>query len=279
MNEALVALLTALADDELVLGHRHSEWTGFAPHIEEDVAFSSIAQDEIGHAAAYYALVASETGDDPDRIALGREQHEYRNAMLCERENRNWAYTLARHWLYDTADDVRLEALEASAEDDVAALATKIRREERYHVIHADAWMRRVAQGPIEGRAKLIDSLSDALPEATGLFEPIEHEEQAVTHGLLPLPSNDLGRRFLDRATKALDDLGLPTDIRAHVDHAAEFVASSSGDLIERSNHPSASDPTMAKGFGGRHGRHSDEFETLWKEMTATYRENPGATW
>jgi ring-1,2-phenylacetyl-CoA epoxidase subunit PaaC len=111
-DDSLVSLLLSLGDDELVIGHRHSEWTGFAPHIEEDVAFSSIAQDEIGHAAALYAIAAAITDDDPDRIALGREQSEYRSAIICERSNRDWAFTLARHWLYDHADAIRLEALE-----------------------------------------------------------------------------------------------------------------------------------------------------------------------
>jgi ring-1,2-phenylacetyl-CoA epoxidase subunit PaaC len=94
VSEALNSLLIALADDELILGHRHSEWTGFAPHIEEDVAFSSIAQDEIGHAAALYTIAAELTDDVPDRLALGREKSEYRNAIFCERPNGDWSYTL-----------------------------------------------------------------------------------------------------------------------------------------------------------------------------------------
>src|SRR5688500_1400481 len=99
-------ILLALGDDELVLGHRHSEWTGFAPHIEEDVAFSSIAQDEIGHAAAYYSIAAKLTGQKADEIAFGRSPDGYRSAMICERPNREWAYTLVRHWLYDVAEDL-----------------------------------------------------------------------------------------------------------------------------------------------------------------------------
>lgn len=164
MSESLVALLTGLADDELILGHRHSEWTGFAPHLEEDVAFSSIAQDEIGHAAAYYSLVAELTGGSADHLALGRDKDGYRNAILCERPNSEWAYTLVRHWLYDHADALRLEALEGSADANLAALATKIRREERYHLIHADSWMQRVAHGPVEGRTKLADASSSSMP-------------------------------------------------------------------------------------------------------------------
>jgi ring-1,2-phenylacetyl-CoA epoxidase subunit PaaC len=278
VTDSLIGLLTALGDDELVLGHRHSEWTGHAPHIEEDVAFSSIAQDEIGHAAAYYSLIAELTGDDPDHLGLGRSADEYRHAILCERPNRDWAFTLARHWLYDRADDIRLEVLEQSAHEELAALATKLRREERYHLLHADTWMRRVALGPVEGRARLIEGVTDAFADAAGLFEPIEHEDEAVKEGWLPAPSDELKDRFFGRAAKVLDELGLPTTVSPTEDARAEFVASSSGDLI-------AGDGTGDEqhqpqpGLGGRRGRHSKEFQTLWDEMTITYRENPGASW
>ena len=278
MSDSLVSVLTALGDDELILGHRHSEWTGFAPHIEEDVAFSSIAQDEIGHAAAYYSLVAKLTGDDPDRIALGREKQEYRNAILCERDNGDWAYTLARHWLYDHADAIRLESLEGSAHEELAALVTKIRREERYHLLHADTWLKRVSQGPVEGRKRLADSVMVALREAGSLFEPFELEEEAVKEGWLPVPSGELRQRFVQYAAEKLDALGLPTEASSHADERAEFVASSSGDLIAGEG----SDEQTAAGddaSGGRRGKRTADFDALWDDMTAMYRTNPGARW
>jgi ring-1,2-phenylacetyl-CoA epoxidase subunit PaaC len=278
-DSALIALVTALADDELILGHRHSEWTGFAPHIEEDVAFSSIAQDEIGHAAAYYDILARATGDDPDRLGLGRAEDEYRHAVICERPNGDWGYTLARHWLYDHADDLRLETLEESAHDELRALVTKVRREERYHLMHADAWIRRLAQGPIEGRTRLIEGLTQAFSEAHGLFEPFDEEEVAVKEGWLPVPSDELGRRFAERASTALDRLGLPTEIRAELDKHAEFVASSSGDLIVDDEEAERSDMPAASGRGGRRGHHTDDFDELWDVMTRTYREHPGLKW
>lgn len=278
MSEALVSLLTALADDELVLGHRHSEWTGFAPHLEEDVAFSSIAQDEIGHAAAYYSLIGQLTGDEPDRLALGRQPSDYRHAIMCERPNREWAYTLVRHWLYDHADALRLEALESSAHADLAALATKIRREERYHLIHADSWMKRIARGPVEGRTKLADAAGRAFPETMGLFETLEQEDDVVKNGWLPVPNSELKVRFLDQVARELDRLGLPTEIHAHQAARAEFVASSSGDLIsEGSSHDHAAEPSES--LGGRRGRHTDDFTRLWEEMTTQYRAHPGAIW
>ena len=280
MSKALVSLLTALGDDELVLGHRHSEWTGYAPHMEEDVAFSSIAQDEIGHAAAYYSIAASVTGETPDALAFGRDPGDYRNAILCERPNDDWAFTLARHWLYDHADDVRLAALEESSHAELASLARKIRREERYHLIHADTWLKRIVSGPVEGRTKLIEAVSAAYTEALGLFEPVEEEAAVVGEGLLPVPSGELLARFVERTANALDDLGLPTETRRLSDESAEFVASSSGDLIARDSGEGEAAPAVpAAAMGGRAGRHTDDFKELWDVMTVTYRSHPGATW
>lgn len=278
MSDALVALAIGLADDELILGHRHSEWTGYAPHIEEDVAFSSIAQDEIGHAAAFYAIAAKATGDAPDRIAFGRGASEYRNARFCERPNKEWAYTLARHWLYDTADDLRLESLGNSSNSEIAQLSTKVRREERYHLLHADMWIRRLAEGPVEGRTKLAHALSEAFADVPGLFEPFELEDKALEEGLMPVPSSELGDRLVRRVEENLEKLRLSTVITSDQGERAEFVASSSGDLIAADGEA----PPTASGtdaLGGRRGDHTDEFLDLWKVMTVTYRENPGATW
>lgn len=277
MSGSLVSVLTALGDDELVLGHRHSEWTGFAPHIEEDVAFSSIAQDEIGHAAAYYAIVSSITGDSPDALALGREPDGYRNAILCERDNHDWSYSLARHWLYDHADAIRLEAMAETAHDQLRALINKMRREERYHVIHADAWMKRVAQGPVDGRTKLIDAIAESYDDSMGLFEPFELEDDAVKEGWLPVPSHELRNRFVQRVTSSLDELGLPTHLHREAP-SAEFVASSSGDLIAGEGSNGSAGPAH-DGMGGRAGRRSPEFTGLWDDLTSTYRAHPGATW
>lgn len=277
MSAELAGLLIALGDDELILGHRHSEWTGWAPHIEEDVAFSSIAQDEIGHAAAYYRLAAGITGETPDEIAFGRKPGGYRNALICERPNGDWAYTLARHWLYDHADDLRLESLEGSGYAELASLATKIRREERYHLIHADLWLKRIAQGPVEGRTKLVAGLTDAYGDTPGLFEPVENEDALLKAGHINLSSSDLQVRFIEHTVAALDALGLPSGLAPDVEHSAEFVASSSGDLIE--GDAAGSKSSRTEGLGGRNGEHTAEFEELWDVMTVRHREEPEATW
>lgn len=287
-REALVPVLLAIADDELVIGHRHSEWTGWAPHIEEDVAFSSIAQDEIGHAAVVLAMLAEITGDSADKLAFGRTPREYRNAQICERPNRDWAYTLARHFLYDTAERIRLSSIRRSSYKPLADVAEKLLREERYHELHADAWFRRIAGGPVEGRHQFSLAFSEALPEATGLFEAVESESIAVENGILPEPNHELLQEWLTEVIGRLDDTGLPFTL-APDDDQAEVVPTSTGELPEVKHAPSRalvprvdgrwSLDAESPGMGGRRGKHSEEFDVLWDDLTRTYREEPAATW
>src|SRR2546429_3621980 len=138
-----------IADDELILGWRNSEWTGIAPLLEEDVAFSSIAQNEIGHARAWYELAARELGTTADELAFDRRPEEYRCSRLVElRLVPDWAATIARHYLYETADEARIAALKQSDDPEIAGLAAKIDREEAYHRMHAQVWFERLGDEP-----------------------------------------------------------------------------------------------------------------------------------
>jgi len=164
-------LLLEMADDELILGWRNSEWTGIAPFLEEDVAFSSIAQNEIGHARALYELVAEELGTDADALAFDRDDHEYRCAPLVQlRLVPDWARTIARHFLYETADSFRLMLLKEMDDEVVAGLAAKIDREEAYHRMHARMWADRLLGDP-EGRERLKAALVELWPYALGLLD------------------------------------------------------------------------------------------------------------
>jgi ring-1,2-phenylacetyl-CoA epoxidase subunit PaaC len=165
-----VKRLLQIADDELVLGWRDSEWTGIAPSLEEDVAFSSIAQNEIGHARALYELAARELGTTADELAFDRQPEEYLSAPLVELRRLEWARTVARHYLYETADAVRIEALAASDDPEVAGLAMKIAREEVYHLMHAELWIDRLLATD-EGRARLQEATEELWPYALGVLD------------------------------------------------------------------------------------------------------------
>ncbi len=244
---ALAELLLTLADDELVIGFWDSEWTGIAPVLEEDVATSSIAQDEIGHAKALYELLAELTDDDPDRIAFGRAAEEYRHSALLNHARGDWAFSVARRYLYETADAVRLASLARSGHAPLAALAGKIRREETYHLMHADAWLRRLADAPAPASDRLADALRTLWPDAQEVFAPLEGEAELTRRGLLPEPMTELHAAW-----------------QASVRPVLEPIA---GSLEEIGPSPD-----------GRQ-RRTEDFRWLHREMTMVARSVEGATW
>jgi ring-1,2-phenylacetyl-CoA epoxidase subunit PaaC len=181
-------LLLAIADDELVLGWRNSEWTGIAPFLEEDVAFSSIAQNEIGHARALYELAAAELGTTADELAFDRKPEEYRCAPLVELRRLEWARTIARHWLYETADEIRLAALKTSDDAELAGVAAKMDREEAYHRMHAQMWAGRLRDEP-----RFREAVDELWPYALGLLEGPQRDELAQRVELEPVDAVERG--------------------------------------------------------------------------------------
>lgn len=189
MNELLLApadneLLLGLADDELVLGWRDSEWTGIAPVLEEDVAFSSIAQNEIGHARALYELLT----DDADALAFDRALAEYRCAPFVELRLLDWAHTIARRWLYEVADEIRIAALMSDADTTVTSLAAKINREEAYHRMHAEMWRERLHDEP-----RFVEAVADLWPYALGMLRKEQRAALASRVGLADVDAVERG--------------------------------------------------------------------------------------
>ncbi len=282
-------LLLALADDELIIGHRHSEWTGWAPHLEEDLAFSSIAQDEMAHARLLYRLVGETWPDagDEDRLALGREPSGYRNAVICERPNGDWGYTIARQYLYDRADAVRLEALASSSWTGLADLVRLMQLEEAYHLDHAETWVHRLAGGPVTARQRLADGLQAALPEALALFEPLPCEPDLRADGTMSRSNEDQLATWLAELGSSLEELSLDYVLERHAT-VGEMVPTGSGEVDEAEP---LTVPGVARrdgrwvhegafvGSGGRTGVRSEDFGPLWQDLTQMYRTHPGARW
>jgi ring-1,2-phenylacetyl-CoA epoxidase subunit PaaC len=186
MEEEVQKTLLEIADDELILGWRDSEWTGIAPFLEEDVAFSSIAQNEVGHARALYGLVARKRGVNADELAFDRAPSEYYCARIVELRLPEWERTIARHVLYEDADAKRLDRLKASDDADIAGLAAKIDREEAYHRMHAQMWHERLRgqeryeQALAELRPLLDADRDDHSPELTELWEEMTMVRRSV---------------------------------------------------------------------------------------------------
>jgi ring-1,2-phenylacetyl-CoA epoxidase subunit PaaC len=258
VRTALAQLLLAMADDEFVLGFWDSEWTGIAPVLEEDVAFASLAQDEIGHAQALYRLLADLEGREPDELAFGRRPEEYRQARLLDHPRTDWAFSVARRFLYDTADAARLDALVASAYEPLAGVVAKMRREETYHLLHMHAWLERLADGGDEPRARLVAALDRLWPDAGCVLAGIEGEERLVEAGILAEPLAAVEQRWLAGLAPELGRLGLPFPFRRD-----------DGRL----------EPTTARPAGCRGPRRSDDFRWLWEQFTMVRRSDPEAVW
>ena len=244
----LDGLLLSMADDEFVIGFSVSEWTGIAPLLEEDVAMSSLSQDELGHAAALYGLLAEITGTDPDAIAYDREPDEYRHARLLDHGRGDWAMTIARRYLYETADAVRLEALAGGSWAPLAELVGKLQREERYHTMHIESWFERLAGSDGEPRDRLLSALETLGPDAGTVFTPLPDEPALIDSGVLARPMAELERDWRTRITPMFARFGLPTP-------------------------PPTQDPD-----GGR-ADHGADFTWLHGEFTKVRRSDPGATW
>jgi ring-1,2-phenylacetyl-CoA epoxidase subunit PaaC len=249
-ERALGLLLLSMADDEFVIGFSDSEWTGIGPILEEDVAISSIAQDELGHAQALYRLLAElvEDGRDADAIAYDRPPEGYVHARLLDHPRGDWAATILRRYLYDTADAARLEALVDSSYRPLAELIAKIRREERYHLMHVETWLERLARAPGEPRDRLLVALETMGPDAGTVLAPLPGEPALVRHGIIARPFADIEASWREGVNGTFEKVGLP-------------------DL------PATRQPARAR------TDHSDAFRALHIEFTMVRRSEVGATW
>lgn len=244
---ALKPLLFSLADDEVIIGHRNAEWTGHGPILEADIAFSSMAQDELGHAQAYYNLLHELGEPDPDHLAFLRPASAFRCAQLVELPRGDWAFSLIRQGLYDAAETVRLAALARSSFTPLAQAARKFVGEEKYHWLHARTWIGQLGRAD-DARRRLQSALDQVWPYALGLFEPGEAEGELVAQGVKPNEA-DLEQAWRELLAPVLAEAGL--------------------------TRPAAAAPL----YGGRHGQHTPHLAALLDDMQLVFRSEPEATW
>ena len=249
LRTALDELLLTMADDEFVSGFTDSEWTGIAPLLEEDVAISSISQDELGHARALYQLLAElrDDGHDEDAIAYDRDPDDYRHARLLDHPRGDWADTIARRFLYELADEARLASVGAGYRP-LAELVEKVRREERYHRMHVVAWIDRLAKAGAEARGRLEAALETEGVDAPTVFTPLEGEVALLEAGILTRSMADAEAAWRADLSTILVPLGL------------------------------ALPPSIVPSPAGRRD-HSAAFRWLWTEFTSVRRSEGGATW
>ncbi len=250
IRTALSSYLLALADDELLLGHRDSEWCGHAPILEEDIAFANLALDEIGHSSLWYSLLAGLNGQDDDayadQLVYKRQPEAFRCCQLVELPNGDWAFSLLRQYLFDAAERVRLDGLAKSSYQPIAGAAEKIRKEEIYHQRHTQAWVRRLGLGTEESHRRMQQALDELWPYALQIFTPLQNEVELVKAHIVP-DSAELRAAWEEKVILLLQDCGLVVPPVESLDVPRD--------------------------------QHSPEFKVMVEELQSVARMDPHAAW
>ncbi len=239
-----------MADDLLILGHRNSEWTGMGPLLEEDIAFSSMAQDKIGQSLALFNMLQELGEQAPDTVAFTRNANQFHNCILVELPNREYDFSLIRHFMFDTADALRWEMLTQSNYEPLALLAKKIKGELRYHTLHANTWIRQLGSATEESIARLQGSLNDIAPYALGIFEASPLENEIIEAGIFA------GEKKLMETWRS---------------SVAEIISQTALQLPDWK--------AISPVNGGRTGSHSEHLQPMLDEMSEVFRIDPTAEW
>jgi ring-1,2-phenylacetyl-CoA epoxidase subunit PaaC len=246
----LVLCVLRRADDALILGHRLSEWCGHAPMLEEDMALSNIALDLIGQARELYSYAAKIEGkdNDEDKLAYLRDVRQYRNLLLVEQPNGDFAQTLVRQFFYSAFADLYWRAMMNSRDATLAAIAAKSEKESAYHLRHASEWIVRLGDGTGESHARAQAAI-DHLWAFTGeMFVVDDSERGLIDAGITVDPA-----LLRDSWLKTLSDIVSEATLE-----------------LPRNN-------WMQQ--GGRAGRHSEHLGHLLSELHSMQRTFPGLTW
>ena len=243
-------LLYRMADDLLILGHRNSEWTGLGPILEEDIAFSSMAQDKIGQSLALYEILHELGESEPDTVAFTRNAEQFHSCHLVELPIGEYDFSLVRHFFFDHQSALRIEMLTETVVEPLQMVARKFRGEIKYHTMHADSWLKQLALGSEEAKIRMQQAINETFPYALGMFESSEFETELIEAGIFGGEAQ-LKETWLRVISEKLNNFGY-----------------SLPDM-----------ETTEPISGGRKGLHTEFLQPLLDEMTEVFSIDPSADW
>ena len=246
----LVLYTLRRADDALILGHRLSEWCGHAPMMEEDMALSNIGLDLLGQARELYGYAAKVEGkgNDEDKFAYLRDVRQYRNLLLTEQPNGDFARTMVRQFFYSAFADLYWRAMMSSSDATLAAVAAKSEKESAYHLRHSSEWIVRLGDGTDESHARAQDAI-DELWAFTGEMFAVDDSERALIDAGIAVDPAGLKAQWIKTVTGVV---------------AEATLALPKNDWMQQ---------------GGRAGHHSEHLGHLLSELQSLQRSFPGVTW
>jgi ring-1,2-phenylacetyl-CoA epoxidase subunit PaaC len=246
----LVLYALRRADDALILGHRLSEWCGHAPAMEEDMALANMGLDLLGQAREFYSYAADVEGkgNDEDKFAYLRDVRQYRNLLLLEQPNGDFARTMARQFFYAAFADLYWRAMMKSSDATLAAIAAKSEKESAYHLRHSSEWMVRLGDGTEESHRRAQTAVDDLWAYTGEMFQADESERALIARGIAVDPAT-LHSQWLATISNVVTE--------------ATLALPKSGWMQQ----------------GGRSGKHSEHLGHLLSELQSMQRTFPGATW
>jgi len=247
---ALVNYSIALADDSVILGHRLSEWCSNGPFLEEDLALTNVSLDFIGRARMFYAYAAEleDKGRSEDDIAYLRDCREYRNLLINELPNGDFAFTMARQLMIDVYDIGFFSELVRSKDAMLAAIAAKAIKESRYHLRRSEDWIKRLGDGTEESHERTQAAFNELWPYFPEMF-------------------------FMTDEEQGLVDAGIAVD-RSKLEE--NWTSTTHAILKEATLSVPADDLNIN---GGREGNHTEHLGFLLAEMQFLQRAYPGQQW
>ncbi len=250
LQEAKFQYLLRLGDSNLVLAHRLSEWCGHGPILEEDIALINIALDHLGNATSIltYAAQVENKGRTEDDLAYMRNEREFRNLLLTEQPNGDYASTIARQFIYDVYTFYLYDALKSSKDETIAALAVKTHKEITYHLRHTTEWIYRLGDGTEESHERIQNAFNELWMYTSDLFDMDGVDELLIKEGIAP----DLNK------------------IKQQFDLHIKPIIEKATLLLPISN---------VKQKGSREGKHTEHLGFLLAEMQSLHRAYPDAKW
>ena len=249
-DQALFEYLLRLGDNCLILSQRLSEWCGHGPVLEEDIALTNVALDLLGHARFWlsYAGEIEGIGRDEDQLAFMRDSGDFRNVLIVEQPNGDYAVTTARQFYFDVWHSLVLKKVQHSSDARVAEIAAKALKEVTYHVERSRDWVVRLGDGTSESHKRMQAAVDDLWMYTGELFEMDALDEEIV-------------RRGIGADLRALREPWL-TEVQKTFSEATLIVPS--GKWMQR---------------GGKQGVHTEKLGYILAEMQFLQRAYPGAQW
>lgn len=260
-KKELVELLYQLADDDFILAFRGSEWLGIAPHIEEDVAFSSISQDKMGHAVIYYEMLEELGEGKADDLAHLREPKERKNAIILEEVNGpgnyleepeyDWAFAVVRNYFYDISKAIRLSSLKNSSYKPLAQVAKKMILEQYYHLTHWNMWFTQLINATDEAKKRMRQAIDKVWKDFDGVLTLGPNAKEMARLGLIK-EEQELKDKWMTEIKEVFEKLGVEL--------------------------PTNDGPGMERG-DGRNGEHTEDLTTALQTLSEVYKVDPAAGW